>query len=255
MKTDNSTQESSPAVRQGVVITVCTYNERDNLERLVTEILQFLPDAHVLIVDDNSPDGTGQLAEELAARDPRVRVSHRLNERGLGTATLHAFQLGLAGNYEYLINLDADFSHHPRHLPAVLAAVQNSDADVAIGSRYIPGGKIVGWPWKRHLMSRCINVWTRLWMGLKTRDCSGSYRCYCCALLEQIDFQQFQARGYAVQEELLFRCAQAGARFVEVPICFEERQQGESKINMREARTAVWLIARCGLEKHPPRQS
>lgn len=245
----NSSAEAVSATSEKVVVTICTYNEKENLPRLVEEIFQSLPRCHILIVDDDSPDGTGKLAEEMALHNPQIKCLHRFEERGLGTATLHAFQSALADDYEYLINLDADFSHHPRYLPNLLESLQKSGADVAIGSRYVNGGEIVGWPIKRHLMSRSINIWARFWLNLKTQDCSGSYRCYRCSLLRKIDFTAFRSKGYAVQEELLFRCAQAGARFVETPICFEERHAGQSKINLKEALTAVKTIVQCGLER------
>jgi len=236
--------------RHDVVITVCTYNERENLPRLIETIFSYLPETDILVVDDESPDGTGQLAEEIGSRDSRVKVKIRRGERGLGTATLFGFKTALEAGYSFIINLDADFSHHPRHLPELLAPVKSGAADVAIGSRYIPGGGVKGWPLKRQLMSHCINVWTRVWMRLKPRDCSGSYRCYRGDTLRKIDFSRFRAKGYAVQEELLFRAARAGARFQEVPIMFEDRVVGESKINLKEAVTAVQVIARCGLERH-----
>ncbi len=232
-----------------IVITLCTYNESENLPRIIREIHSVLPAGDILVVDDNSPDGTGKIADELAQADARIHVLHRFSERGLGSATLKAFQSCLEKNYDLLINLDADFSHPPRYLPNLVEALQASGADVAIGSRYIQGGKIVGWPLKRHLMSRCINIWSRLFLGLKIRDCSGSYRCYRCSMLRKIDFDHFRSAGYSVQEELLFRSAQVGAGFVETPIIFEERLVGESKINWKEAVRAVWIIFRCGLER------
>ena len=235
--------------RHDVVVNVCTYNERENLPRLIETIFSYLPETDILVVDDESPDGTGQLAEEIASRDPRVKVKIRRNERGLGTATLFGFKTAMEAGYSYIINLDADFSHHPRHLPDLLAPVKSGEADVAVGSRYISGGGVKGWPMKRHIMSHGINVWTRFWMGLKTRDCSGSYRCYRADTLRKIDFSRFRAKGYAVQEELLFRASRAGARFQEVPIMFEDRVVGESKINMKEAINAVGVIARCGMER------
>lgn len=212
---DQSDSLHHPGSRQGVVVTICTYNEAENLSRLLEEIFRYLPSAHVLIVDDNSPDGTGKLADQLCQQDERVHVKHRLRERGLGTATLCAFQTALAGNYEFLINLDADFSHHPRYLPELLAELQKNQADVAIGSRYVSGGKITGWPARRHLMSRSINSWSRLWMGLKTRDCSGSYRIYRCSMLEKIDFSR-----------LLKRLCCPGR--VVVPLCSGRSQDGRN---------------------------
>ncbi len=232
-----------------VLITLCTYNEAENLPRLLGELRSVLPQGDILIIDDDSPDGTGKIADEKAAADSHIRVVHRKGERGLGSATLKAFQLSLERNYDLLINMDADFSHPPRYIPALIDALQTEQADVAVGSRYVPGGKIVGWPLKRHLMSRCINIWSRIFLGLKARDCSGSYRCYRCSMLRKIDFSRFRSRGYSVQEELLFRCAQVGAKIVESPIVFEERRLGDSKINMKEAIRAVFVILRCGLER------
>jgi len=231
-----------------IAITICTYNEAENLDRLLHGIREQLPDADILVVDDDSPDGTSQLAEQWAERDDHVHAFRRVAERGLGTATLFAFQKALQAGYEILINMDADFSHDPRHLPQLLEALEQSDADVVVGSRYVEQGGIEGWPFRRHLMSRAINAWTRTWMGLKQGDCSGSYRAYRCDLLQKVDFSKFRSVGYAVQEEMLFRCARAGAKIVEVPIQFVDREAGRSKINMKEAMKAVWIIARCSLE-------
>jgi len=232
-----------------VVITLCTYNESENLPRMLKELRTVLPEGDILVIDDDSPDGTGEIADKMAIADAHIHVLHRKEERGLGSATLKAFQVSLEGDYDLLVNLDADFSHPARYIPELIEALQASQADVAIGSRYIQGGKIIGWPLKRHLMSRCINIWSRLFLGLKVRDCSGSYRCYRCSMLKKIDFNRFRSQGYSVQEELLYRCAQVGAKIVESPIVFEERRVGESKINMKEAFRAVYVILRCGLER------
>lgn len=230
-------------------MTICTYNESENLSRLVKEIHAVAPLVDILVVDDDSPDGTGKLADQLAKENSRIHVIHRIGERGLGTAMLKALEHCIDAGYDLLINMDADFSHHPRYIPEIIQALHDSNADVSIGSRYVPGGKIVGWPLKRHFMSRCINIWSRLCLGLKTRDCSGSYRCYRCSMLRQIDFSRFRSRGYSVLEELLFRTAQVGAKIVESPIIFEDRQKGESKINLKEAVWAVFIILRCSLER------
>jgi len=232
-----------------VIITLCTYNESENLPRILKELRTVLPEGDILVIDDDSPDGTGEIADGLAAADSHIHVLHRKGERGLGSATLEAFQVSLERDYDLLVNLDADFSHPPRYIPELIEALQTSAADVAIGSRYIQGGKIIGWPLKRHLMSRCINIWSRLFLGLKVRDCSGSYRCYRCSMLRKIDFSRFRSQGYSVQEELLYRCAQVGAKIVESPIVFEERRVGKSKINLKEAFRAVFVILRCGLER------
>lgn len=225
-----------------LLISLCTYNERENIELLVPAIFEQVADAHLLILDDNSPDGTGQYADGLADNDSRVHVLHRPGKQGLGTATVAALQYAIDQGYDDWLNMDADFSHHPRYLPAILEARER--ADVVIGSRYVPGGGVVGWGFQRHLMSRTINVYARLTLGLKTRDNSGSYRCYALEKLRQLDLDKFRATGYAVQEELLYRCKRVGCTFAEVPIIFEDRRYGESKINKTEAFLAVWVMAR-----------
>ncbi len=224
-----------------VLVTLCTYNERGNLERLVPAIHAQLPQADVLVVDDNSPDGTGVLADELAARDPRVRVLHRPGKQGLGTATVAAFRDGIEQGYDLLINMDADFSHPPEVLPALLAATER--VDVAVGSRYVPGGGVEGWGPHRHFMSRGINTYARLVLGLTTRDNSGSFRAYRVERLREIDLNRIRARGYAIQEEILFRCRRVGCTFEEVPFVFRDRTVGESKISWKDAVGALWVLA------------
>lgn len=228
-----------------LLVTLCTYNERDNLAPLIAEIWRFAPDAEILVVDDGSPDGTGKVADELADADPRVHVLHRPGKLGLGTATVAAFQYGVEHGYDLLINLDADFSHHPRYIPSLLTAMDQ--ADVAIGSRYVAGGGVVGWGLRRHFMSRAINWYARTLLRLKTRDNSGAYRCYRVAKLREMDLDRFLARGYAIQEETLYRCRRCGCRFQETPIIFEERRYGNSKINLGESIAACWIILRLAL--------
>ncbi|MCA8988123.1 MAG: polyprenol monophosphomannose synthase [Planctomycetaceae bacterium] len=240
-----------PLQTSRVAITICTYNEHENLEKLMTKLRQIVPQATLVVVDDNSPDGTSDLAEEWAARDSHVLAFRRLNERGLGTATLFAFQRVLEADFDILVNLDADFSHDPHQIPRLLEQLEQDRADVAICSRYVKEGRIEGWPVKRHLMSKAINTWARFWMKLNIRDCSGSFRAYRCEILKRINFADFRADGYAVQEELLYRCANVGARFVEIPFTFVDRVVGASKINWREAVKAVVVIAQCGMEKTP----
>jgi dolichol-phosphate mannosyltransferase len=225
-----------------LLVTLCTYNERDNLATLIPEIWRFVPQAEVLIVDDNSPDGTGHAADEWVARDSRVHVVHRPGKLGLGTATLAALSYAVEHDYSLVLNLDADFSHHPRFMPSILAAM--GEADVVIGSRYVIGGGAVGWGLRRHLMSRAINTYARILLRLSTRDNSGAFRCYRISKLRDLKLDRFVARGYAIQEELLYRCRRIGCRFAEVPIVFEERRYGKSKINLAEAIAAGWIILR-----------
>src|SRR5262245_26633840 len=225
-----------------LLVTLCTYNERENLTALIPEIRRYAPDGGILVVDDNSPDGTGGVADEWATRDRSVRVIHRAGKLGLGTAMIAAFRFAFDHNYDFLINLDADFSHRPRYIPALLALMEQ--ADVAIGSRYVAGGGVLGWGVRRRFMSRAINLYARTLLRLKTRDNSGSYRCYRLARLRKLDFTAFVARGYAFQEEILYRCRRIGCTFVETPIVFEDRRCGTSKMSLKETLAAGWIIFR-----------
>ena len=222
------------------LVATCTYNERDNIERLIEAILEAVPGAHVLVVDDGSPDGTGRVVDELASEDPRVHVVHRAGKLGLGSAILEALRWAIRHEYDFMVSMDADFSHAPADLPKLLGAT--GSADVVIGSRYIPGGGIIGWGFKRHFMSSMINVYARLLLGLHARDCSGGYRCYRLASVRRVDLDRIASRGYSWQEEFLFYCQQVGCRIEEVPITFLDRQSGESKISMREAWFALWVL-------------
>ncbi len=230
-----------------LLVSLCTYNEAENLPLLVPRILASVPQAHVLVIDDNSPDGTGKLADELAAGDARIKVLHRTGKLGLGTATLAAFQFAADHGYEFVLNLDADFSHPPESIPELLKLAP--EADVVIGSRYVPGGPIEGWGLKRHFMSRGVNFYSRLLLGLPTRDCSGAFRCYRVSLLKKLDWSKIRGKGYAFQEEILYRCRRAGGRFRETPIHFVDRRYGSSKINMREAMIALWVIFQLSIDK------
>jgi len=228
-----------------LLVTVCTYNECENLPALIPEIHRHAPQADILVIDDNSPDGTGAIADEWAARDPRVKVVHRAGKLGLGTATLAGFRYAIEHDYTYVLNLDADFSHHPRYIPSLLGCARVSD--VVIGSRYMPGGGVVGWGFKRKLMSQGINFYARLFLRLKTRDNSGAFRCFRVSRLRELDLDSIVSRGYAIQEEILYRCRKIGCSFAETPIVFEDRRYGQSKINMREAALALWIIFRLGV--------
>lgn len=233
-----------------LLITIATYNEIENLPLLVEAIFRHAPQCDLLIVDDNSPDGTGQWSDEQAQREPRLKCLHRAGKQGLGTAIMAAMSYAMEHDYTYLLNLDADFSHDPQCLPALVAGMHPPDGpprDVMIGSRYIPGGKIEGWPIVRHLMSRGVNIYARLLLGLKPRDVSGGYRCYRTEMLKKIDLDTIRSRGYSFQEEILWRLKRAGANFGETPITFVDRQRGASKINRGEAWQAVRILMALGV--------
>ena len=231
------------------LVMTATYNEIENLPALVAGILEHAPLVDVLVVDDNSPDGTGRWCDEQAARDPRIRCLHRQGKLGLGTAIVAGMRHAVDSGYRYLVNTDADFSHHPRYLPDLIAGMDppgGPPIDVMIGSRYIPGGGIEGWPLKRHLMSRAVNLYARWLLGLKPRDCSGGYRCYRVEKLAQVGFDGLVSHGYSFQEEILWRLKRLGCRFGETPITFVDRVRGSSKINSGEAWSALWVILALG---------
>jgi dolichol-phosphate mannosyltransferase len=229
-----------------VLIGIATYKERENLAALVRDIHQVVPQVDILITDDNSPDGTGQLADELAAADPRVRVNHRPGKLGLGTAILAGMQYAMQHDYDLFVCMDADFSHHPRYLPALLAGM--SKKDVMIGSRYIPGGGTVNWPLTRKLISAGVNMLCRMLMRLPAHDTSGGFRCYRVAKLRQTDLAHLWSHGYSFQEEVLFRCRQAGSRIGETPIIFEDRRAGSSKVDPRESIRSLSVLVLLGVQ-------
>ncbi len=233
------------------LVTVATYNEMENLPRLVEEIFGCLPQADVLVIDDNSPDGTGRWCDRQGEEDPRLHCLHRAGKLGLGTATIAGMKYGIEHGYRYVLNMDADFSHRPRYLPALLAGMDPPDGppvDVMIGSRYTPGGGVEGWPLRRRLMSRGVNLYARWLLGLRPQDCSGAYRCYRVETLKKLDFASIRSRGYSFQEEILWRLKRLGARFGETPIIFADRQRGVSKIDSGEALAALRIIFALGVQ-------
>jgi dolichol-phosphate mannosyltransferase len=234
----------SPAPR--ILVSLATYNERENLGPLLQEIHKALPDADLLVVDDNSPDGTGRLADELAAADPRIHVLHRTGKLGLGTAILAAMRYAMEHGFDFLVNMDADFSHHPRYLPAMVAGMDRFD--VMIGSRYVPGGGVENWPLKRQLISSAVNLLTRLLLRPGARDCSGGYRCYRTGKLKDAQLERLISRGYSFQEEVLYRCRRAGCRIGETPIVFTDRRGGASKVNTREAVRSLGVLLYLGVQ-------
>lgn len=239
-----------PTLCHRVLVSISTYNELENLPDLVSTVQRILPDADILVVDDNSPDGTGQWVAEQAQSNRKIQAIHRPRKLGLGSATVAALQYAVEHEYSYIVALDADGSHNPSYIPAMLEAMQRDGdlrPDVVIGSRYVPGGSTEGWPLHRRLMSRAVNRFARIMLGLPVRDCSGAFRCTRVELLRQVDLASMRSRGYSLFEELLWRFKKADARFEEIPIVFSNRKHGQSKINARESLSAVWMLLRLGL--------
>jgi len=236
---------------EGVLIVVATYNEIQNLPDLVADIEKVLPAADIVVIDDNSPDGTGHWCDEQSGRSSKLHCIHREGKLGLGTAIIAGLQFAAAGNYDFAVNMDADFSHHPGYLPHMVHAMTPPTAppyDVTIGSRYIPEGGIIGWPWLRHLMSRGVNVYSRWLLNLKPQDCSGGFRCYRTSTLRKIEWEKIHSTGYAFQEEFLWHLKSAGACIGEIPIVFINRARGQSKIDWRESVNALFAIGRMGIK-------
>lgn len=245
----STSANSAVVVRHGTLVTIATYNEIENLPRLVDEIFSYVPDVDVLVIDDNSPDGTGHWCDERSQTDSRLRCLHRSGKLGLGSAMIAGQKFAIEKDYEFVLNMDADFSHHPRYINNLLSAMVvggDQAPDVMIGSRYVPGGRVEGWSFKRHFMSRTVNFFARRLLGLRTRDCSGAFRCYRIALLKQLDYGQIKSHGYAFQEEILWHLKRLGARMGESPIVFVDRQHGKSKIG-GEAFAAAYILFRLGL--------
>lgn len=230
-----------------VCLVVPTYNERENLPLLLNAIAEQRIQITVLVVDDNSPDGTGNLAEEMRIKHPNLEVLHREGKLGLGTAYLAGLRWALERGFEMILTMDSDFSHHPRYLPKLVILGQS--VDVAIGSRYVLGGGTVNWPLKRRLLSRTANLLARSITGAKAADLTAGFRCYRRDLLLNIDLEHFRCTGYAFLIEMAYRCQRAGARFGETPILFQDREHGLTKISSSELRMALRLLGEIFLSR------
>ena len=240
---------NSPATNVARAIVVLpTYNERENIAAIVPAILGAAPELDVLVVDDNSPDGTGALADELSQNDPRVRVLHRSRKDGLGRAYLHGFRVALEAGYGRILEMDADFSHSPDRLPALLAA--SRDADLVLGSRYVEGGGTVNWGLGRRILSRGGSLYARTILGLGVRDLTGGFKCFRREVLEALDLATVQSTGYAFQIELTYRTIRRGFRVVEVPIIFADRVQGTSKMDRKIVLEAFWKVWRIRFDQN-----
>ncbi|MBA3459766.1 MAG: polyprenol monophosphomannose synthase [Deltaproteobacteria bacterium] len=226
------------------LIVVPTYNERENVREVAERFLVALPGTELLFVDDNSPDGTGAILDELAAADPRIHVMHRAGKLGLGTAYVEGFGWGLARGFDYLFEMDADGSHDPKYLPTMLALAEDG-ADVVIGSRYVPGGGTENWGTGRKLISRGGGVYARAVLGIDIRDVTAGFMCWRRAALEAIDLSTITSNGYSFQIEMKYRAHKKGLRLVETPIVFADRRVGQSKMSraiFAEAMLKVWAL-------------
>ncbi|HVV07692.1 polyprenol monophosphomannose synthase [Amycolatopsis sp.] len=229
-----------------VLVVIPTYNERENLTPILRRLHEALPSVHALVVDDGSPDGTGELADKLAADDKRVHVLHRTEKAGLGAAYVAGFRWGLERDYLTIVEMDADGSHAPEDLPRMLDAL--GDADLVLGSRYVPGGSVVNWPKRREILSRGANLYSRLALGAKVHEFTAGFRAYRRQVLEKLELDEIASRGYCFQIDLAWRTLQAGFEIVEVPITFTEREIGESKMSSSIIFEAAFKVGVWGVQ-------
>ncbi|MEU0988581.1 polyprenol monophosphomannose synthase [Streptomyces sp. NPDC005953] len=227
------------------LVIIPTYNEAENIKKIVSRVRAAVPDADVLVADDNSPDGTGKIADEVAAEEPQVQVLHRKGKEGLGAAYLAGFAWGMENGYGVLIEMDADGSHQPEELPRLLTALKG--ADLVLGSRWVPGGRVVNWPKYREFISRGGSTYSRLLLGLSIRDVTGGFRAFRTETLKGLGLDEVASQGYCFQVDLARRAVAAGYHVVEVPITFVERELGDSKMNRNIAVEALWRVAGWGL--------
>jgi dolichol-phosphate mannosyltransferase len=239
---------NSFAGRANTLVIMPTYNERESLSGVVGHLLEIVPHVDLLVVDDNSPDGTGKLADQLAKNDTRINVLHRKQKNGLGPAYLEGFTWGFEHNYEYLVEMDADGSHRAEDLIKLLAAAPKND--LVIGSRWVKGGSIQNWPFSRQLISRTGNVYAGLMLRTTIRDITAGFRVYRSDFLRHLDLEHVASAGYSFQVEMAWRCFLAGATIQEVPITFVERENGKSKMSRRIVAEALWRVTKWGFERH-----
>lgn len=227
------------------LVIIPTYNERENIERIVPQVLEKDPSIHVLIVDDGSPDGTGEIADRMAKGNDRISVIHRKNKGGLGTAYITGFKFALEKNYDLIFEMDCDFSHDPKYIPHFLEAIP--EADLVLGSRYISGVNVINWPMSRLLLSYYANVYSRWITGLPVKDATGGFKCFRRQVLEAINLDKVKSNGYSFQIEMSFRAWKKGFRIKEIPIVFEDRKVGQSKMSKIIVREAIWMVWRLRL--------
>ncbi len=217
-----------------------TYNEKDNIEKIINEVLPLDTRLHVLVVDDSSPDGTGEIVDRMSAANPRINVLHRHNKEGLGRAYIAGFKWGIERNFDYIFEMDADFSHDPKYIPDFLREIESHD--LVLGSRYICGVNVINWPMGRLLLSYYANVYTRIVTGLPLRDATGGFKCFRREVLEAIDLDAVRSNGYIFQIEVSMRVWKKGFRIIEIPIIFVDRIMGQSKMSKKIVREAIWKV-------------
>lgn len=241
-----------------ILIIVPTFNERDNLPSLASRLLSLTPPVEILVVDDNSPDGTGKLADEIVAGNPRVHVLHRAEKSGLGRAYIAGFEWALARDYDLVFEMDADFSHNPDDIPQFLEAAEREGADLVLGSRYARGIRVINWPLNRLLLSLAAGVYVRTITGMPISDPTGGFKCFRRRTLERLDLASVRSNGYSFQIELTHRAWRQGMKIAEVPIIFTDRFQGTSKMSRQIVREAFWMVWKLWFENglrrtpHPP---
>ena len=228
-----------------ILVAIPTYNEALSVEKIVGRVRASVPDAHVLVIDDGSPDGTGEIADRLADLDEHVHVLHRTAKQGLGAAYVAGFRWALDQRYDTVVEMDADGSHQPEELPRLLAALDG--ADLVLGSRYVVGGRVENWPRRREILSRGGNIYTQVMLGLPLRDTTGGYRAFRATTLRRIDLDEVASQGYCFQVDLAWRAVRADLRVVEVPITFVEREEGTSKMSGAIVREALWRVTQWGI--------
>jgi dolichol-phosphate mannosyltransferase len=242
---------------QKTLVIVPTYNEKDNLPPLIERVMRHPTDVEVLVVDDNSPDGTGKLADEIAAKNPRVHVLHRAQKSGLGRAYLAGFKWALERDYEFIFEMDGDFSHNPDDIPTLLQAAQA--ADLAIGSRYKDGIRIINWPLRRLMLSKGAANYVQIVTGMRISDPTAGYKCFRRSALQSLDLDKVRSDGYSFQIEMTHKLWRRGMRIVEVPIIFSDRFQGSSKMSFRIMAEAFWMVWRLwlqnGLRRRPRKKA
>lgn len=244
---------SIPESGAGALVIIPTYDERENLPIIVRKVFDAVPEANILVMDDGSPDGTGELADEMAALDARLTVIHRSGKLGLGSAYLAGFAEGIARGYDYLVELDADGSHPPEKLPEMLGVISSDPSiGLVIGSRWTAGGRVVDWPKRREALSRSANAYAGFMLGIGVKDSTGGYRVYRASLIDSLDLSEVNSKGYCFQIDMTLRTLDAGAQVVEVPITFKDREFGESKMSGSIIVEAMRNVTVWGIQRHAP---